>query len=206
MPLRHVNKQVVHKKINFQDWRTAKQYMQINSFGFIFNLKSGYHHIDIFSLHQTYFGFAWKFNNIEKYFVLTVLPFGLQSCAYIFSKVLRPLVALCRRNSNQVVLYLDDGFGVAEMRRRVVNTDIVKKDIILFGLVPNKDRCVWSPIQQLEWLGFRWELKQCLLSVPDRKLSDLYELIILVLENSTAVNVRPLAKVSGKNIYHVTLH
>ena len=66
MPLRHVNKQVVHKKIKFKDWRTAKQYMQINSFGFIFNLKSGYHHIDIFSLHQTYFGFAWKFNNIEK--------------------------------------------------------------------------------------------------------------------------------------------
>ena len=86
------------------------------------------------------------------------------------------------------------------MRRRVVNTDIVKKDIILFGLVPNKDRCVWSPIQQLEWLGLRWELKQCLLSVPDRKLSDLYDLIILVLENSTAVNVRPLAKVSGKII------
>jgi hypothetical protein len=65
--------------------------LQINSFGFIFDLKSGYHHIYIIPLHQTYLGFAWKFNNIEKYFVFTVLPFGLQSSAYIFSKVLRPL-------------------------------------------------------------------------------------------------------------------
>ena len=46
-------------------------------------------------------------------------------------------------------------------------------------------------------LGFK---KKCLLSVSDRKLSDLHELIILVLENSTAVKVRTLAKVSGKII------
>jgi hypothetical protein len=65
-------------------------------------------------------------------------------------------------------------------------------------LVPNKDKCVWSPSQQLDQLGFRWDLKQCVLPVPDRRLSALYELIILVLENSTAVKVRTLAKVSGK--------
>jgi hypothetical protein len=58
----------------------------------------------------------------------------------------------------------------------------------LSGLVPNKDKCVWSPSQQLEWLGFHWDLNKCLLSVPNRKLSDLYELIILVLENSTTVS------------------
>jgi hypothetical protein len=67
-------------------------------------------------------------------------------------------------------------------------------------LVPNKDKCVWSPSQQLDQLGFRWDLKQCVSPVPDRRLSALYELIILVLENSTAVNVRTLSKVSGKII------
>jgi len=39
----------------------------------------------------------------------------------------------------------------------------------LSGLVPNKDKCVWSPSEQLDRLGFRWDLKQFLLSVPDRK-------------------------------------
>ena len=160
LDLRHVNKQVAQNKIKFEDWKTAEQYMQINSFGFIFDFKSGYHHIDIFPLHQTYLGFAWKFNNIEKYFVFTVVPFGLQPSAYIFSKVLRPLVAHWRRNSIQVVLYLEDGFGVAEDQEMCSkHSDIVKKDIILSGLVPNKDKCVASPSQQLEWLGFRWYLK-----------------------------------------------
>jgi hypothetical protein len=138
---------------------------------------------------------------LKKYFDFTVLPFGLQSSAYIFSKVLRPLVAHWCRNSIQVVLYLDDGFGVAEDQGMCSkHSDIVTKDTILSGLVPNKDKCVWSPSQQLDRLGFRWDLKQCLLPVPDRRLSDLYELIILVLENSTAVKVRTLAKVCGKII------
>jgi hypothetical protein len=34
--LRQVNRQVVQNKIKFDDWRIAKQYMQINSFVFIF--------------------------------------------------------------------------------------------------------------------------------------------------------------------------
>ena len=67
-------------------------------------------------------------------------------------------------------------------------------------MVPNKDKCVWSPSQQLDQLRFRWDLKQCVSPVPDRRLSDVYELIILVLENSTAVKVRTLSKVSGKII------
>jgi hypothetical protein len=104
LDLRYVNKQVVQNKIKFEDWSTAKQYMQINSFSFIFDLTSGYHHIYIFPLHQTYLGFTWNFNNIDKYFVFTVLSFGRQSSAYIFSKVLRPLVARWHRNSIQVVL------------------------------------------------------------------------------------------------------
>jgi hypothetical protein len=67
LDLRHVNKQVSQNKIKFEDWRTTKQYMKIKiNFGFIFDLKSGYHPIDIFPLHQTYLGFTWKFNNIEK--------------------------------------------------------------------------------------------------------------------------------------------
>jgi hypothetical protein len=82
LDLRHVNKQVSQNKIKFEDWRTLKQYMKIKiNFGFIFYLKPGYHHIDIFPLHQTYLGFTWKFNNIETYFVFTVLPFYPQ---YIF--------------------------------------------------------------------------------------------------------------------------
>ena len=112
--MRHVNKQVVLNQIKFENWTILKQYVTKGGFGFIFEPKSGYHHIAIFQEYQTILGFSWIFNNIERYFVFTVLPFGLKSSAYIFTKLLRPLVADWRGQSIKVVLNLDDGFGYAE--------------------------------------------------------------------------------------------
>ena len=45
-------------------------------FLFKFDLKSGYHHLDIFEPHQKYLGFAWGVGGNMSYFVFTVMPFG----------------------------------------------------------------------------------------------------------------------------------
>jgi hypothetical protein len=140
-------------------------------------------------------------NNVVKYFVFTVLPFGLKSSAYIFSKVLRPLVKFWRSQSIKLVLYLDDGFGVSDNLQLSSRQAIqVKSDLISSGLVPNKDKSIWTPVQSLEWLGFVWNLTNCTLSVPDRKLFDLQELISIVLQNCCKIRARTLAKVCGKII------
>ena len=60
---------------------------------FTFDLKSGYHHVDIFKDHQKFLSFAWTFRNgTTKFFQFTVLPFGLSSALYIFTKLLKPFV------------------------------------------------------------------------------------------------------------------
>ena len=46
------------------------------------------------------------------FFMFTVLPFGLSSALYIFTKLLRPLVKHWRSQGIRVVVYLDDGFDV----------------------------------------------------------------------------------------------
>ena len=58
------------------------------AFMFSFHLKSGYHHIERFGGHQTYLGFSWKHgsSNFTKFYVFTVLPFGLSSAPNIFTK------------------------------------------------------------------------------------------------------------------------
>jgi hypothetical protein len=71
LDLRHVNKQVLLSKFKFEDWRTLKQYATPDSFGFVFDLKSGYHHIDIHDYYQRYLGFSWKIDNIVKYIAFT---------------------------------------------------------------------------------------------------------------------------------------
>lgn len=63
-----------------------------NGYMFSFDLKSGYHHVEIFQPHQTFLGFSWDFQGETRFYVFTVLPFGLSVAPYIFTKILRPLV------------------------------------------------------------------------------------------------------------------
>ena len=71
-----------------------------------FDLKSGYHHLDIWEAHQSYLGFSWEMDGARKYFVFVVLPFGLATACYAFTKLLRPLI---RGQGLRAVLYLFDG-------------------------------------------------------------------------------------------------
>jgi hypothetical protein len=57
-------------------------------FLFSFYIKSGYHHIDIFPADQNLLGFSWTRKGVVKYFRFTVLPFGLATGPYIFTKVM----------------------------------------------------------------------------------------------------------------------
>ena len=82
LDLREVNKHIWKNKIKFEDWRVALQYFDMNSFMYKFDLSSGYHHYDIAKSSQTYLGFSWE----ETFYVFTVLPFGLSSSPYIFTK------------------------------------------------------------------------------------------------------------------------
>ena len=70
-----------------------------DKFLFKFDLKSGYHHVDIYPEHQKYLGFKWDSNGHVNYYVFTVLPFGLSTACYLFTKLMRPLVRHWRGRS-----------------------------------------------------------------------------------------------------------
>ena len=103
-----LNKSIRKDKIKFEDWKTTIQYFQKNAYLYKFDLSSGYCHIDICPQQHTVQGFAWQ----DKFSCFTVLVVGICTGPYIFTKCLRPLVKYWRENEINVVLYLDDGFGM----------------------------------------------------------------------------------------------
>ena len=86
LDLRYINNFLIKRRVKYEDWKVALSYFQKGSFMITFDLKSGYHHIEIHPDHLTFLGFAWKFPGEAsmRYFVFTVLPFGLSSAPYIF--------------------------------------------------------------------------------------------------------------------------
>ena len=91
----------LEKNKNFED---HKNISLKNSYCFKFDIQIFFHNIDVCLEHQTYLGFSYKGN----YYVLTVLPFGLSSSPYVYTKVMRELVKYWRKNAIQIVLFLDD--------------------------------------------------------------------------------------------------
>ena len=56
--------------------------------------------------------FSSSVDGVGKYFVFTVLPFGLSPSPFVFIKLLRPLVKYWRFHGFLIVVYIDDGISI----------------------------------------------------------------------------------------------
>ena len=98
-------------QFKYEDLRSLSQVLQEGHWFFTWDLKSGYHHVDIFPEHQKYLGFAWPFSGGLRYFTFAVLPFGLSSACFCFTKLLRPVLIAGDLWGITLFVYLDDGVG-----------------------------------------------------------------------------------------------
>ena len=88
----YLNQFLLKEKFKYEDLRVAMLMFEPDDYMFTFDLKSGYHHVDIHKQHWKYLGFAWWEGPVLQYYVLRVLPFNLATTFYLFTKLLQPLV------------------------------------------------------------------------------------------------------------------
>ena len=88
--LSFLNLFVWKQSVRYEDIRTASDLFQSGYFFFTFDLKSANRRVE--NYHRQYLGFSWCFNSVVKYFVFNVLPFGLSSAPYIFTKCVFSLI------------------------------------------------------------------------------------------------------------------
>ena len=99
LDLRYENKHIFKQKIKFEDWKTAINYFGTGKFFTKFDFKNGYHYVEIFPAHQPFLGVFWP-SGKENFYMFTVLPFGLSSAPYIFTKLVRPLIKTLASTGN----------------------------------------------------------------------------------------------------------
>ena len=139
---------------------------------FKFDLKSGYHHVSIYKSHWKYLGFVWNVDGIPKYYVFTVLPFGLATACYVFTKIVRPLVRYWRGQGLRAVVYLDDGIIAVEGEEAASRaSEAVKDDLRKAGFVIHVKKSQWEPTRNIVWLGFELDLEEGKIKVPRDKLT-----------------------------------
>lgn len=167
LDLRVVNLHLWKEKVKFEDLRTALMFVKENCWMFKFDIHSAYHHVDIFPDHTKYLGFSWASNGVRSYFRFLVLPFGIRTAPYVFTKLTRPLIAKWRGQGFHILMYMDDGLGCnVDKSKASEQANRVKSDLLLSGFVPKSDKSLWSPTQELIFLGVLINTGENVLSIP----------------------------------------
>ena len=86
LDLRYLNSFLSVPKFKYEDVRTIRDLFNKGDFFFKFDIKHGYHHVNIDKAYHKYLSFSWSENGITKYYVFTVLVFGLATAPFVFTK------------------------------------------------------------------------------------------------------------------------
>ena len=171
--LRYLNQFPHVLSFKHEDLRIAALMFEKIEYLFKFDLKSEYH-VDIWPGHYKYLGLRWDWNGEVNYYAFRVLPFGLSTACYLFTKLMRPLIRYWRGRGLKAIVYLDDGIiAVKGEAEATAESMAVKRDLELAGLVVNVEKCAWEPSHRMEWLGFCIELTLGEFSVPAQQISAL---------------------------------
>ena len=201
LDLRHINLFVYKQSVKFEDWKTFTNFIERNGYAFTFDIKSGYHHVDIFPDHQIYLSFSWKFSEVEEFFCFTVLPFGLTSAPYLFTKLLRPLVKYWRKNGVKIAVFIDDGQSIdIDYEKCNKNSQLVRNSLAASGFLENSGKSEWEPKKHTRWLGVDLNLEENCLNIPDYRISSLISSLENAKNKEFMLSARDISKICGKII------
>ena len=92
--------------------------------------------------------------------------FCLGSACYLFTKLLRPVVWYWHVMGMRVVVYLDDGIGIAQRDKVHAARKSVKETLQQAGFVAHLWKSQWKP-STVQWLVFVLDSKRGQVRVPE---------------------------------------
>ena len=199
LDLTYVNFFVFKDPIKYDDWKTMEHLVQKDDYLFKFDIKSGYHHIDIYPGDQKFLGFSWPLDGVTRYYFFTVLPFGLCTGPFIFTKVMRPLVALWRAQAIRICCYLDDGLGASQpYSQSVYHSEMVRNTLLAAGFVINEEKSIWQPTKSISWLGIDYNSEKNVLKITEKRRDSILRSLDYIIDNLPYTTPRKLSRLCGK--------
>jgi hypothetical protein len=102
--LKPLNQFLTHQHFKMEGFKTLREMIRPNCFFTKLDLSDAYLTVPVRTEHRTFLGFEWK----SRFYHWNVLPFGLSLSPWAFTKLLKPVVAFCRKLGIDLIDYLDD--------------------------------------------------------------------------------------------------
>ena len=115
--------------------------------------------------------FHWK----DRLWRFTSLSFSLSSASFIFTKLMKAIVATLRKLGSRVILYLDDTLVMTptkeEVRKHLYSHSLGASDSL--GFRDQHQESVTRSDHMMEFLGFVLDSNKMTISLPRQKLRSL---------------------------------
>ena len=191
--LRSLNRYVITPHFKMETIQNLKDVLRQGDFMAKIDLKDAYQAVPIHEPDRKYLRFVWKGETFE----FSTLPFGLASAPLVFTKLLKPVVAFLRQMGIRIMIYLDDILIMAPSPEEVSrNLQLVIQILTHLGFVINQKKCILTPTQWIEFLGFVVDSVRMVLSLPQDKVSKIRK-ECRHMANQSEVSGRSLAHLIG---------
>lgn len=165
--LKQLNKFVHTEHFKLEDHKTVIRLLKKGCFMASVDLTDAYYLISVREADRKYLRFIFE----GILFEFLVLPFGLSSAPYVFTKILKPLISILRNEGFKSVIYLDDLLLLAdsyfECNRNVSRTIELLE---FLGFLINKQKSQLVPVNEIQYLGFVYNSIDMTVALPDSKI------------------------------------
>lgn len=134
------------------------------------DLTDAYHSVPIHPESQHLLGFHWK----NRQFQWKVLPFGLASAPWLFTRMIRCALSRLRAQGMNFVQYLDDILVINETQEMCAKNILeMIETLTMLGFLVNHKKSMLIPTQNIEFLGLALNTMSMTIRVPREKLRKL---------------------------------
>lgn len=172
--LKSLNKFVETHHFKLEDLRTALKLISRDVYLAKIDVKDAYFFISIHPEHRKYLRFQWQGNsssNSKILYQFNVLPFGLSTAPYVFTKVMKPVAKLLRTAGYLSTLYLDDWFLLGNSFTQCLdNIEKTKLLLTALGFIINKEKSCLVPSKSCIFLGYCIDSEKLQVSLPHDKI------------------------------------
>lgn len=149
--LKQLNKFISTVHFKLEDFRTAVKLVSEKCYMTTIDLKDAYFSVRIHDDSKKYLRFCWE-NNIYEF---NVLPFGLNTAPFVFTKIMKPVLKLLRLAGFLSTGYLDDIFLIGKSRNECLhNIFYTQKLLTSLGFIINEEKSNMLPSTSCKFLGF----------------------------------------------------
>lgn len=164
--LKKLNKFISTSHFKLEDLRTAIKLVTKDCSMATIDLKDAYFLIKIHPSSRKFLRFSFE----DKIFEFNVLPFGLNTAPFIFTKIMKPVTALLRCAGFLSTLYLDDWLLLGRNHNQcMININVTQKFLMSLGFIINEEKSILIPSSSCKFLGMIIDSHNFRITLPSEK-------------------------------------